>query len=213
MISVPPQRPGVPNLGFGLALFSPATTETVPWAGGWVTVTVTPRGWQALFQKVGEESRRSAPESTVSQIGSGTEWSAKATSATSRGPVAPPSNNAAKMIARIIIDPSVTPKAASQLVGDDLQAVQCDVYSPRPALEQRHASKQTNCKRAMSAVGANAISARRSMDLLQQLHRSRIAPSDERTGPYCRCTFIADVPSTADQDDAAVRIGRRPGMR
>src|SRR5580700_9420814 len=98
MISVPPQGPGLPNLGFGLAVFNPATTETVPWAGGWVTVTVTPRGWHALSQKVGRESTRSAPESTVSQIGSGTGWSAKAVSATSRGPVAPPSNNAATMI-------------------------------------------------------------------------------------------------------------------
>src|ERR1700735_5649820 len=110
MICVPPQGPGQQNVGFGLAVFNPATTETVPWAGGWVTVTVTPRGWQARSQKVGRESIRSALESTVSQIGSGTSWPAKAVSATSSGPVAPPSNNAAMTIAGLMIDPSVAPK-------------------------------------------------------------------------------------------------------
>src|SRR5262249_42603209 len=101
--------PALPNLGWGLALFSPSTTETAPWAGDWVTVTVTPRGWHAPSQKVGQESTRSAPESTVSQIGSGTGSLAEVGPATSRGPVAVPSNNAATMIARIMIDPSAAP--------------------------------------------------------------------------------------------------------
>jgi hypothetical protein len=120
IINVPPQGPGLPNLGFGLAVFNPATTETVPWAGGWVTVTVTPKGLHPRSQKVGEERRRSAPESTVSQTGSGTGWSAKAASAAL-------SNNAATMIARLMIDPSVTPKPGSNLVGGDPEAVQCVV--------------------------------------------------------------------------------------
>jgi hypothetical protein len=72
-----------------------------------VTVTVTSKGLHPRSQKVGEEKRRSAPESTVSQTGSDTGWSAKAASA------APPSNNAATMIARIMIEPSVAPQPGS----------------------------------------------------------------------------------------------------
>src|ERR1700722_9724037 len=105
MICVPPQRPGVPNRGCGLAVFNPSVTVTVPFAGGWVTVTVTPRAWHALFQKVGRESTRSAPESTVSLTGSGTGLLAKAASTTGNWPIAPPSNNAATMSARLMIDP------------------------------------------------------------------------------------------------------------
>ncbi len=65
MICMPPQRPAVPNFGFPGAVFNPSVTETVPLAGGWVTVTVTPRALHALFQNVGRESTNSTPESTV----------------------------------------------------------------------------------------------------------------------------------------------------
>src|SRR5271155_3436067 len=71
MICMPPQRPAVPNFGCSLAVFNPSVTETAPLAGGWVTVTVTPRALHALFQNVGRESTNSEPESTVRQTVSG----------------------------------------------------------------------------------------------------------------------------------------------
>src|SRR5580658_7864253 len=118
MICMPPQRPAVPNFGFTLAVFNPSVTETVPLAGGWITVTVTPRALHALFQNVGRESTTSNPESTVrvtvpGEVG--TSSSPNAPSATSRGPVAPPSNNAVTMIARVMIDPSVAPNVGSPI--------------------------------------------------------------------------------------------------
>ncbi len=118
MICTPPQRPAVPNFGFPGAVFNPSVTETVPFAGGWVTVTVTPRALHALFQNVGRESTNSEPESTVRQTVPGEVGAsslADAASATSRGPVAPPNNNAATMIARVMIDPSVAPSVGTPI--------------------------------------------------------------------------------------------------
>jgi hypothetical protein len=72
----------------------------------------------ALFQNVGRESTNSKPESTVcltvpGEVGASS--SANAASATSRGPVAPPSNNAVTIIARVMIDPSVAPNVSSPI--------------------------------------------------------------------------------------------------
>ncbi len=118
MICMPPQRPAVPNFGFAGAVFNPSVTDTVPLAGGWVTVTVTPRALHPPFQNVGRESTNSKPESTVrltvpGEVGASS--SANAASATSRGPVAPPSNYAVTMIARVMIDPSVAPNVGSPI--------------------------------------------------------------------------------------------------
>ena len=127
MICMPPQRPAVPNFGFPGAVFNPSVTETIPLAGGWVTVTVTPRALHALFQNVGRESTNSTPESTVrltvpGEVGASS--LANAASATSREPVAPESNyNTVTMIARVMIDPSVAPNVGSLLVGGDLEGV------------------------------------------------------------------------------------------
>src|SRR5580700_11660106 len=118
---MPPQRPAVPNFGFALAVFNPSVTETVPLAGGCVTVTVTLRASQALFQNVRRESTTSAPESTVratvlNEIGPTSELTAgvsapnevgasslaQAVPTTSGEPVAAPSNNAATMMARVM---------------------------------------------------------------------------------------------------------------
>src|SRR5579871_3698919 len=118
MICMPPQRPAVPNRGFGDAGFNPSVTETVPLVGDWGMVTVTPRALHAPFQNDGRESMSSSPESTARSTVTGDFGArslARAASATSRGRVATLSNNSAMMIARRMIDPSVVPKVGPLL--------------------------------------------------------------------------------------------------